>query len=179
MDEKIFSRLFFREILGFHNTFDMQYRDVPYTPYLCIDLAFAILTSPPRAVHWLRWHIRLDTSQSPRFLLYTVLYSRCCVSYGLKQMICIHHYRIILEYFHCPTFLCVWSLHLLFPKISGNHWSFCCFYVCCLFSHSVMSYCLQPMDCGPPGSSICAIFQTRILEWFAISYSRQSSQPRD
>ena len=31
----------------------------------------------------------------------------------------------------------------------------------------------NPMDCSPPGSS--GIFQARILEWVAISYSRGSS----
>ena len=35
------------------------------------------------------------------------------------------------------------------------------------------------MDCSPPGSSVHEIFQTRILEWVAISFSRGSSQPRD
>ena len=35
-----------------------------------------------------------------------------------------------------------------------------------------------PMDCSLPGSSIHGIFQARILEWVAISFSR-SSQPRD
>ena len=31
----------------------------------------------------------------------------------------------------------------------------------------------------PPGSSVHGIFQARILEWVAISYSRESSRPRD
>ena len=35
------------------------------------------------------------------------------------------------------------------------------------------------MDCSPPGSSVHAIPQERILEWVAISYSRESSWPRD
>ena len=35
------------------------------------------------------------------------------------------------------------------------------------------------MDCSPPGSSVHGIFQARILEWFAISFSRESSWPRD
>ena len=35
-----------------------------------------------------------------------------------------------------------------------------------------------PMDCSPLGSSVHGIFQARILEWVAISYSRGSSQPR-
>ena len=36
-----------------------------------------------------------------------------------------------------------------------------------------------PMDCSPPGSSIHGIFQARVLEWVAISFSRGSSWPRD
>ena len=37
----------------------------------------------------------------------------------------------------------------------------------------------DPMDCSLPGSSAHGIFQTRVLEWVAISVSRGSSQPRD
>ena len=37
----------------------------------------------------------------------------------------------------------------------------------------------DPMDCSPPGSSAHGIFQARLLEWVAISFSRGSSQPRD
>ena len=37
----------------------------------------------------------------------------------------------------------------------------------------------DPMDCSPPGSSVHGIFQARILEWVAISFSRGSSPPRD
>ena len=37
----------------------------------------------------------------------------------------------------------------------------------------------DPMDCSLPGSSAHGIFQTRVLEWVAISFSRGSSQPRD
>ena len=35
------------------------------------------------------------------------------------------------------------------------------------------------MDCSLPSSSIHGIFQARILEWIAISFSRGSSQSRD
>ena len=35
------------------------------------------------------------------------------------------------------------------------------------------------MDCSLPGSSVHGIFQARILEWVAISYSRVSSWLRD
>ena len=37
----------------------------------------------------------------------------------------------------------------------------------------------DPMDRSPPGSSAHGIFQSRVLEWVAISFSRGSSQPRD
>ena len=29
----------------------------------------------------------------------------------------------------------------------------------------------NPMDCGPPGSSVHGIFQARVLEWGAIAFS--------
>ena len=35
------------------------------------------------------------------------------------------------------------------------------------------------MDCSPPGSSLHGILQARILEWVAIPFFRESSQPRD
>ena len=45
-------------------------------------------------------------------------------------------------------------------------------------AQSCLTLC-DPMDCSLPGSSIHGIFQTRILEWVAISFSRRSSRPRD
>ena len=35
------------------------------------------------------------------------------------------------------------------------------------------------MNCSPPGSSVHGILQARILEWAAISFSRESYQPRN
>ena len=43
----------------------------------------------------------------------------------------------------------------------------------------VMSDSYDPMDCSPPGSSVHAIFQARVLEWVAISSPRVPSQSRD
>ena len=37
----------------------------------------------------------------------------------------------------------------------------------------------DPVDCSLRGSSIHRILQARILEWVAISFSRESSQPRN
>ena len=36
----------------------------------------------------------------------------------------------------------------------------------------------NPIDCSLPGSPVHGIFQARILEWIAISFSRESSRPR-
>ena len=37
----------------------------------------------------------------------------------------------------------------------------------------------DPLDCSPPGSSVRAILQARMLEWAAIPFSKGYSQPRD
>ena len=81
----------------------------------------------------------------------------------------------------------------------------CCANLCCMaktqlytYMHSVLIFfsimvynrkenevtqsCLtlcDPMDCSLPGSSVHGIFQARVLEWVAISFSRRSSWPRD
>ena len=47
-----------------------------------------------------------------------------------------------------------------------------------LAAQSCLTLC-DPMDCSPPGSSVHEIFQARILEWIAISFSGGSSHPRD
>ena len=47
------------------------------------------------------------------------------------------------------------------------------------WSRSVVSDSFHPMDCSPPGSSIHGIFQARVLEWVAISFSRGSSRHKD
>ena len=37
----------------------------------------------------------------------------------------------------------------------------------------------DPMDYSLSGSSVHGIFQASVLEWVAISFSRESSQPRN
>ena len=54
------------------------------------------------------------------------------------------------------------------------HWYFL---VVVIWSLSVQLFC-NPMDCSPPGSSVCGISLARILEWVAISFFRGSSRPR-
>ena len=49
---------------------------------------------------------------------------------------------------------------------------------CALIAQSCLTLC-DPVDCSPPASSVHGISQARILEWIAISFSRESFQPRD
>ena len=55
----------------------------------------------------------------------------------------------------------IWVCVPVFAKSLQSHLTFC-----------------NPMDCSLPGSSVPGILQARILEWFAVSFSRESSQPR-
>ena len=48
----------------------------------------------------------------------------------------------------------------------------------CLVTQFCLTLC-DPLDCGPSGSSVHEIFPARILEGFAISFSRGSSWHRD
>ena len=47
-----------------------------------------------------------------------------------------------------------------------------------LLAWSCLILC-NPIDSNLPDSSVHGIFQARVLEWVAISFSRGSSQPRD
>ena len=48
----------------------------------------------------------------------------------------------------------------------------------CEVAQSCPTLC-DPMDCSLTGSSVHGIFQARVLEWVAISFSRGSSPPRN
>ena len=51
-----------------------------------------------------------------------------------------------------------------------------------IMNHEVTQSCpilWDPMDYSPSGSSVHGIFQARVLEWIAISFSRGSSQPKN
>ena len=47
---------------------------------------------------------------------------------------------------------------------------------CCLVTKLCLTLC-DPMDCSPSGSSVHGISQARILEWVAISFSRDLANP--
>ena len=66
----------------------------------------------------------------------------------------------------------------------GHDWvtSLSLLWCVCVCVCSVIQLCLtlcDPMHHSQPISSVCGIFQARILEWVAISFSRGSFQPRD
>ena len=50
--------------------------------------------------------------------------------------------------------------------------------LCGLVAQSCPTLC-DPTDCSPPDFSVHGILQARILEWIAIPFSRETSQPRD
>ena len=60
--------------------------------------------------------------------------------------------------------------HLCLPPLTP--------YCCCWVAQSCLIL-RDPMDCIPPGSSGHGILQARILEWVVISFSRDSSRPRN
>ena len=74
-------------------------------------------------------------------------------------------------------------LRISHPRV--NKTFLCLFVYCCLIGrHTSQTHksCLilcDSMYCSPPGSSVHGIFQAKILEWVAISFSRGSSSPRD
>ena len=72
------------------------------------------------------------------------------------------------------------SCSLLYGWISSTG-HFTCNYGCSKWSE-VAQLCptlCDPMDCSLPGSAVHGIFQARVLEWVAISFSRGSFWLRD
>ena len=72
------------------------------------------------------------------------------------------------------TFKYSWPMNWEGPLTHGGFWWICESEV----AQSCPTPC-DPMNCSLPGSSVHRIFQARILEWVALSFSRRSSQPRD
>ena len=67
--------------------------------------------------------------------------------------------------------LCAFALTVPFAQIFS---SLCPLYLAkWKWSRSVVSDSLRPVDCSPPSSSVHGILQARILEWVAISFSKE------
>ena len=73
------------------------------------------------------------------------------------------------------------NMYILIPNsyfIPPRHLPFLISKIKMKVTKSCLTLC-NPMHCSPPGSSVHGLFQARVLEWVAISFSRGSSQPRD
>ena len=73
------------------------------------------------------------------------------------------------------------SKHCIEPLIL-LYWTFCYSHFNMCVPANLLQACLtlcHPMDYSLPGSSVHGILQARILEWIAMSPSRESSRPRD
>ena len=66
-----------------------------------------------------------------------------------------------------------WGNRVVLQEFCCHCWS-----VCKSVLYMFQTLC-DPKDCSIPGSSVHGIFQTRILEWVATSFSRISSPFRD
>ena len=82
-------------------------------------------------------------------------------------------FNFLIMTFEAKKFLTLMKSNLRFVCL------FVCFgcYVNCEVAQSCLTVC-DPMDCSLLGSSVHGIFQARILEYVAISFSRRSSWPR-
>ena len=89
--------------------------------------------------------------------------------YILSLSICSHCPREPCEYTLVYTHLSLWLLLVVIL------YSFLRLLLCSSLSR--VQLC-NPMDCSPPGSSVLGILRARILEWLAVPFSRESSQPR-
>ena len=80
-----------------------------------------------------------------------------------NEVMCLDKYTITYTWVHT---------HFLMPfvRVLWMKWS--------EVAQSCPTLC-DPTDCSLPGSSVHGIFQARVLEWVAISFSRGSSWPRD
>ena len=63
-----------------------------------------------------------------------------------------------------------WEFRVLATGLPGKSLCVCV----CVCAQSCLTPC-DPMDCSPPGFSVHGILQARILEWLAISFSREVS----
>ena len=111
---------------------------------------------------WLAWNL-LTCQDCPGFLvIYTYMWkTQGNIWDGLSLQVAL---------------LCACHEHIVkCQRGSSTAWWDCA----CMLSCFSRIWLCNPMDCGPPGSSVRGILQARILERVAVSSSRGSSQPRD
>ena len=84
--------------------------------------------------------------------------------------LCINHIAFVFILFDQSLALCVSVCVCVYTCTHTHIYTLSC---------SIVSNLCAPFDCSWPGSSVHGIFQARILESVAISFSREFSQPRD
>ena len=99
-----------------------------------------------------------------------------CVHMCMHMCVCVHILNIIMLHTRGRTKRILWEL-CLGAELEGPEW-FWRIRVSCLVTKLYKTLC-DPMDYSLPDSSVRGISQTRIVEWGAISFSRESSWPRN
>ena len=129
----------------------------PECPVSCIE--------PGLAIYFTYGNIHVSTLFSLFWL------SARCMTEILKQCI---PFKFSISWCFCVAF------RVVFSGLSSNSLvsSLMIMYVCAKLLQTCLTLC-DPMNCSPPGSSVCGISQARILEWVAISSCKGSSRPRD
>ena len=82
---------------------------------------------------------------------------------------------LFLQYYFKHFYWSIVGLQCCVSLYCTTEWISC---VCVLVAQSCLSLC-NHVDYNLPSSSVHGIFQVRILEWVAISFSRECSQPKD
>ena len=111
---------------------------------------------------------------SPGNIFRTIQYDRLHYWPQFFTHFCIHNFwHVTLGFFPLTLGSAMW---LTLANWLRQIWSVSVQKVKVLVAYSCLTLC-NPMD--PPGSSAHGILQTRILEWVAFLFSRESSWPRD
>ena len=103
----------------------------------------------------------------------------------MKMPLCFSNYKYLNHKLPIltPPFLDHCNLSQILQFLPQHATSFFFFFpisVIVKLSSSVMSDSLRPHGEQPaPGSSVHGIFQARVVKWVAISFSKESSRPRD
>ena len=135
-----------------------------------------------------------------KLILFSLLPFVCCVFYPFVIFLMFHFSSFLLLWlpsvffpplvtWHPQTedwFTSMWTAQPLSSVLGIWLWAFSLLisifsrdFCCCLVAKSWLTLC-DPMDMGSlPCSSVHGIFQARILEWVANSFSKWCSPPRD
>ena len=113
------------------------------------------------------------TDSPPPFSLLFLRTNWCLISFVQIKKLWLREVKYFAQDHTATLWQIIWASVWWISKLSFPLHCFCC----CMGAQSCPTLC-DLMDYSPPGSSVLGIFQARILEWVAISFSRGSSQLR-